>query len=170
MHTDATGSAGPPPPAPTLGDVSDETLRRAGVSRTTVQATDAFLALMGAMRDHLHATAEGLDMSPPLLLTLRLLAAPLAQRDIAASIGCDPSYVTSIVDRLEELGAAQRTPDPDDRRVNRIVLTERGEELRRDVAVHLLRDLPLGRGLDETELAQLHALLERAAAALTAQQ
>ena len=166
MHTDATGAAGSRPPAPTLGDVGDEVLEEAGVSRATVEATDAFLALMGAMRDHLHATADVLEMSPPLLLTLRMLTEPLAQRDIAASIGCDPSYVTSLVDRLEELDAVERTPDPDDRRVNRIVLTARGEELRRDVAVHLLRDLPLARGLDDDELGQLRTLLRRALAGL----
>lgn len=166
MHTDATD---PTPPAPSRGDVSDDTLDRAGVSRTAVRATDSFLALMGAMRDHLRATAELLEMSPPLLLTLRMLGEPLAQRDIAASIGCDPSYVTTLVDRLEELGAVQRTPDPGDRRVNRIVLTAEGERLRRDVVVGLLRDLPLARGLDEDELRQLHGLLDRALSALAAE-
>ncbi len=162
------GGEGGPPPAPSLGTVSDEVLQRAGVSRAAVEATDAFLALMGAMRDHLGRVAAALDVSPPMLLTLRMLEEPLPQREIAARIGCDPSYVTSLVDRLEELEAVQRTPDPDDRRVNRIVLTDRGQHLRAEMAVDLLRDMPLVRGLDDGELRTLHQLLRRALAAAVA--
>ncbi len=157
--------AGAPPPAPSLGTVSDEVLERAGVSRAAVETTDAFLALMGAMRDHLGRVAAALDVSPPMLLTLRMLEQPLAQREIAARIGCDPSYVTSLIDRLEELEAVRRTPDPDDRRVNRIVLTDRGQRLRAEMAVDLLRDMPLVQGLDDGELGTLHQLLHRALAA-----
>lgn len=152
--------------APTLGPVSDEVLARAGVSRAAVEVTDAFLALMGAMRDHLGQVAAAMDVSPPMLLTLRMLSEPLPQREIAARIGCDPSYVTSLVDRLEELEAVERTPDPDDRRVNRIVLTERGRQLRAEMAVDLLRDMPLVRGLDDEQLRSLDALLRHALASV----
>lgn len=156
----------PQPSAPTLGSVSDDVLARAGVSRTAVEVTDAFLGLMGAMRDHLGQVAAALDVTPPMLLTLRMLEQPLPQREIAARIGCDPSYVTSLIDRLEELAAVERTPDPDDRRVNRIVLTERGQQLRAEMAVDLLRDLPLVRGLDDEELTSLRHLLRLALASV----
>lgn len=169
MHLDPVHDPEPPSggahrAAPTLGSVSDEVLARAGVSRAAVEVVDAFLALMGAMRDHLGQVAAAMDVSPPMLLTLRMLSEPLPQREIAARIGCDPSYVTSLIDRLEELQAVERTPDPDDRRVNRIVLTERGQQLRAEVAVDLLRDMPLVRGLDEQDLRALHGLLHHALA------
>lgn len=170
MHTDPAHDhtplpSGGAPSASSLWAVSDEVLERAGTSRAAVEATDAFLALMGAMRDHLGRVAAALDVTPPMLLTLRMLEEPLPQREIAARIGCDPSYVTSLVDRLEELEAVQRTPDPDDRRVNRIVLTDRGQRLRAEMAVDLLRDMPLVQGLDDGELRTLHQLLHRALAA-----
>jgi len=47
-------------------------------------------------------------------------------RDIADSFGCDASYVTNLVDGLEEKGYAKRQPHPTDRRVKTIVLTKRG--------------------------------------------
>jgi DNA-binding MarR family transcriptional regulator len=138
-----------------LGPVSPQALTAAGVTADVVDLADAFLELMHRMRDHLHAVAELHG------LTLRLLHTPRAQREIAAHIGCDPSYVTGIVDRLEEIGAVERTADPTDRRVKRIVLTELGDELRRDVVIGLLQGVPIAAGLDATARQELLQLLGR---------
>jgi DNA-binding MarR family transcriptional regulator len=37
-------------------------------------------------------------------------------RALAASLGYDPSNLTSVIDRLEELGLVQRRPDAQDGR------------------------------------------------------
>ena len=53
--------------------------------------------------------------------------------DMARGIGCDPSYITALVDDLDERGLASREPAPDDRRVKIIVLTEAGRSLATEI-------------------------------------
>lgn len=43
------------------------------------------------------------------------------------------STITRVVDELEERGWVQRIPDPDDRRAQRVVLTETGVEMQREI-------------------------------------
>jgi len=57
--------------------------------------------------------------------------------DIGAELLCVKSTITRLVDRLEEAGLVLRTPDPDDRRAQRVLLTERGATVRADaIALH----------------------------------
>ena len=54
--------------------------------------------------------------------------------ELATLLICDKSNVTSVVDKLEELGLAQRKRGKaGDRRYTRVVLTAEGQELRRQV-------------------------------------
>jgi DNA-binding MarR family transcriptional regulator len=55
---------------------------------------------------------------------------PVTMRALAAQLQYDPSNLTSVIDRLEALGAVQRHLDARDRRVKRIVLTPAGDKLR----------------------------------------
>lgn len=54
---------------------------------------------------------------------------PLPMRELARRFHCDASYVTSIVDGLEQAGVAERRPHPSDRRIKTVVLTERGADV-----------------------------------------
>ncbi|PDV97209.1 MarR family winged helix-turn-helix transcriptional regulator [Candidatus Chloroploca asiatica] len=49
--------------------------------------------------------------------------------DIGAELLCVKSTITRLVDRLEASGLVQRTPDPDDRRAQRLLLTSEGYAL-----------------------------------------
>ena len=49
--------------------------------------------------------------------------------ELAEHLYCDASNVTGIVDRLEGRGLVERKPDPNDRRVKRLVLTPQGQTL-----------------------------------------
>ncbi|NCC36003.1 MAG: MarR family transcriptional regulator [Chloroflexia bacterium] len=49
--------------------------------------------------------------------------------DIGAELLCVKSTITRLVDRLEASGLVQRTPDPDDRRAQRLLLTSEGHAL-----------------------------------------
>ncbi len=60
-------------------------------------------------------------------------------RALAETWGCDPSYTTWIVDRLERLGLAVRRPAPQDRRVKLVVLTRKGERTRRQLMAEFYR-------------------------------
>lgn len=147
-----------------IGQFTPEALDRAGVDQTVVDLSNAFLAVMDHMRELLEGVAAAHGLNAPTALTLRMLDEPLAQRDIADASDCDPSYVTAMVDRLEELGAVERQPDPDDRRVKRVVLTDDGRELREQVGIDLLAGVVFGHRLDAAERSQLLDLLTRALA------
>lgn len=49
------------------------------------------------------------------------------QRDIAAAVGVEGPTLTHHLNRLEDQGLVRRSRDPDNRRVQRVVLTEAGE-------------------------------------------
>jgi DNA-binding MarR family transcriptional regulator len=51
---------------------------------------------------------------------------PQAMRELADRFHCDASYVTSLVDGLEQQGMAERRPHPRDRRIKTVVLTQHG--------------------------------------------
>jgi DNA-binding MarR family transcriptional regulator len=85
-------------------------------------------------------------------------------RALADRLQYDPSNLTSVIDRLEALGVVRRRPDPRDRRVKGVVLTERGQELRDAFWRRLVGAAgPLGQ-LSEDELVQLRTILRSALA------
>ncbi|GAA3750219.1 MarR family winged helix-turn-helix transcriptional regulator [Streptomyces tremellae] len=73
----------------------------------------------------------GLPLAPLRALLVLPLDEPLPMRQLAKRLGCDNSYVTSLVDALEQRGLATRQQHPTDRRVKVIVLTGEGRELTR---------------------------------------
>jgi len=66
-----------------------------------------------------------------LLLLARSGSAPVSW--LAARMSVSPPNITGILDRLEERGLVRRTNDPRDRRVVRIVLTDEGQQLLREL-------------------------------------
>jgi DNA-binding MarR family transcriptional regulator len=87
---------------------------------------------------------------------------PVTMRALAGELQYDPSNLTTVIDRLEELGVVERRPHPRDRRVKNIVLTDKGNELRAAFSRRLTGDAgPLG-ALGTPELAQLRSLLRLA--------
>jgi DNA-binding MarR family transcriptional regulator len=75
------------------------------------------------------------DLTMPQLKVLLLLAERGSARVswLAAHMQVSPPNITGILDRLEEHGRVARTNEPQDRRVVRIVLTETGHSLLRDL-------------------------------------
>jgi DNA-binding MarR family transcriptional regulator len=74
---------------------------------------------------------------------------------LAEAWGCDASYATSVVDRLEDRGLATRRARPGDRRVKLVVLTADGARLKQTLARALYRP---PRELAELGTADLRAL------------
>jgi DNA-binding MarR family transcriptional regulator len=86
-------------------------------------------------------------------------------RELAAAFACDASFITSVVDALEQRGLAVRGPHPTDRRIRTVLLTERGREVSQSLLA-LLSEPPSAVGvLSPEEQRQLADLLERVAAA-----
>ncbi|MBI6872359.1 MarR family winged helix-turn-helix transcriptional regulator [Clostridium aciditolerans] len=51
-------------------------------------------------------------------------------KQIARTLSLDGSTITGILDRMENKNLVRRTPDPDDRRTLKVVITNQGRELR----------------------------------------
>ncbi|KOT89148.1 MarR family transcriptional regulator [Streptomyces sp. NRRL F-5755] len=108
-----------------------------------------------------HAAAEH-SLTGAQARVLRLLAhEPMPMRRIAASLKCEPSNVTGIVDRLESRGLVERRPDPADRRVKLAAPTEAGRATAQQLrdSLDFARE-PLGE-LSVAERALLKELLQR---------
>lgn len=90
-----------------------------------------------------HATPDGVPLS-----------------EISARMLCDNSNLTGIVDRLISKGLVERRPDPQDRRVSLICLTQQGaEKLRRIRPRHHASVRRRLRALSTHEVQQLRQLL-----------
>ena len=74
------------------------------------------------------------DLSVQQLRALMVVAAAdgATTHALADALGVGATTITGIVDRLERRGLTERRPDPADRRVRRIVLTDEGRRLLTD--------------------------------------
>lgn len=96
------------------------------------ELSDLVFQVAGRLRQGFNAIAAELDLPPAQALALINLRGPAPMRDLADVLSCDASNVTGIVDGLERRGLVTRRPDPADRRVKHLVLTEEGQR-RRDL-------------------------------------
>ncbi|GGR88176.1 MarR family winged helix-turn-helix transcriptional regulator [Deinococcus sedimenti] len=117
--------------------------------------------------EHVRATAPDADLTPAtrdLLFTLHRSGPPegLTPGELAALLAVSPASVTGSLDRLETRGLLRRAPDPQDRRAQRIHLTDPGRDLvRTHLPVHLRREEDLLSPLNTAERQQLEHLLRR---------
>lgn len=93
-------------------------------------------AIYGALLGGAEVWAR-LDITMPQLKVLMLLglheSAPVSW--LAARMNVSPPNVTGILDRLAQANWIERTNDPHDRRVVRVVLTEKGTQLLQELQV-----------------------------------
>jgi DNA-binding MarR family transcriptional regulator len=72
--------------------------------------------------------SEALGLSFSRIRAIRRIARqPMSMGELAASLGIDPPNVTTLVDDLESLGLAQRSPHPTDRRAKVVAATRKGK-------------------------------------------
>src|SRR5438105_1477944 len=81
------------------------------------------------------SVADALGLTRTQAVLLGTASEPGSIRELAERIGCDPSNLTAVVQRLHERDLILIEPDPDDRRVKRIALTASGLDI-----VHRLND------------------------------
>lgn len=107
---------------------------------------DPELALAGELNQHLivltrtmhtikSAAAvqrnDGISLSTYVLLFHLIADGPMRTKELAESVGVDPSTVSRQVDELVRLGHVQRHADPDDGRAIVLVATEQGRQTHR---------------------------------------
>jgi DNA-binding MarR family transcriptional regulator len=94
---------------------------------------------------------------------LRLTRMPgLRQVELADMLDVEPITLSRIIDRLEEAGHVERTPDPADRRVWRLQVTERAKPLvtrLRGIGHELVQEA--FDGIEARELEQVRDVLAR---------
>src|SRR5687767_6955092 len=95
-------------------------------------AWQLLVQLLLSHRAHLPTLAATLELSPAQCHVLHLIEPghPIPMGQLAATLACDASNVTGLVDRLESRGLVQRRPAPADRRVKVLDLTPTGARLR----------------------------------------
>jgi DNA-binding MarR family transcriptional regulator len=111
-----------------------------------------------------HDACEAVGLSPPMLKLLLLLEPGdgLPMRAVAGLLRCDASWITALVDGLEERGLAERQASPTDRRVKIVAVTEDGLMAKKQ-AVELLSQPPASFSqLSAAEARQLRDLLRKA--------
>jgi DNA-binding MarR family transcriptional regulator len=131
-------------------------------------AEDAFarlrrVAFEGEYVERMAGLGARLQLSPGVIKTLVRLAGNdgVSMGEMARGIGCDPSYITALVDDLDARGLARREPSPDDRRVKIIVLTDAGRALATEIDEVLSVPPTAFAALTPTELRQLRDLLDK---------
>ncbi|WP_420814372.1 MarR family winged helix-turn-helix transcriptional regulator [Jiangella ureilytica] len=78
--------------------------------------------------------AHGVSMwGYSVLSTLRSLGQMRTQAALAEAIGADKTRIIGTLDELQEAGLISRTPDPDDRRVRLLSLTDEGRRVEQAV-------------------------------------
>ena len=117
------------------------------------------LDLFRRMQANFEETSASLGLTAAEGQALHHLDEPAPMRAMADSLCCDASYITVLADRLESRGLVNRTPDPDDRRVKRLVLTDAGRSLRAELVAAIHATTPALSGLDPAQRDALVGLL-----------
>ncbi len=129
------------------------------------QVADCFFELMGNIIGQAEQLAQRLAIPIPFVKALHTMDCPIAMKELGKRMHCDPSFVTLIADMLEKRGLARREPHPADRRIKNLVLTQDGLNLKSKIEAEITTRMPWTRALDDTERAQLLALIRKMLAA-----
>jgi DNA-binding MarR family transcriptional regulator len=125
------------------------------------EVADCFFELIGNIVGQAERVAQRLNVPAPFIKALHTLDCPMAMKELGKRMHCDPSFVTLVADMLEKRGLARREPHPADRRVKNLILTQQGEALKQQVEAELTARMPWNRALNDSERAQLLALIRK---------
>ncbi|MCC6678687.1 MAG: MarR family transcriptional regulator [Phycisphaerales bacterium] len=94
------------------------------------------------LRAHFESVAQAHDLTPVQAKVVLTLGDSGSMGCVAGSLGCDPSNITGVVDRLEERGLLVRAEASHDRRIKTLKPTAAGRRLREALEVAVFRDVP----------------------------
>ena len=148
-------------PTEPLPDVPPATPEVIEIERALTRIT--YLSTRARQHDRLMALA-GVPLDRAAVALLRQVAdsEPLRPGELAQRLGVEASHVTRTVQQLQRAGYVTRVPDPDDRRAQRIQLTDAGREAVERVREAGARGMQLALAdWQPEELRQLAALFHR---------
>ncbi len=123
----------------------------------------AFYEVSAGANLQMRAVLDGLGLTEAMAGVLWMLdpaRPPATMRELARGLGCDPSNVTLIGDKLEQAGLAVRQVHPDDARSRILRLTPAGRTLRAELIDRLVAVTPLA-SLTRAEQQQLVRVLHK---------
>lgn len=97
------------------------------------ELAEALYTVMPIVVAHVTDRLEEFGMNHTDYWALRSVDGPMPMKDLAQCMDIDPSYVTLVADRLENLGLIERQPHPTDRRVKNLVLTAKGKKVKKAI-------------------------------------
>ena len=110
----------------------------------------------------------GIHTGQELLLLQLWIEEGVPQSQLAACMGVEPPTATKMLQRMEHAGLIERRPDPEDARISRVYLTERGRTLEQPVLeVWKQLEAQTVASLSPTEQALLRRLLMQVSANLS---
>jgi len=143
-----------------------------GDEDTARDAWRAFYELVFSRQSHdrMHDVCESAGVTPGLMKALISMRPGEARpmKELPGELRCDASYVTSLVDGLEERGFVERRAHPTDRRAKVVVLTTAGERARERLLERMHEPPACFSVLTPEEIATLAGLLSRLVTAATA--
>jgi DNA-binding MarR family transcriptional regulator len=143
--------------------LSDEFSRTATVYLGVVRETASLVLTLAERLQRgfaAHAGEFGLTAAQAKVLLRLGPEESIPMRTLARSLGYDPSNLTGLVDKLEDRGLIERRPDPADRRVKAIVITEEGRRLRDGFRGRLVGDAGALGALSQSQVKELRDLLQ----------
>lgn len=131
---------------------------------TAREAWTLLFQLFRSQRREMIAMKTELQLNPAQVHLLFNLepgqAVPMSE--LAESLVLDASYITGLVDKMEERGLLQRQPSPSDRRVKLISLTPEGVTTREMVLERVSQPPPFIAGLPPEDVIALRDIFQRA--------
>src|SRR6476659_2212857 len=102
-------------------------------------AWELLIQLLLSQRGQLPVLGAALELSPVQCHVLYVIepGKPVPMKQLAATLACDASNVTGLVDRLESRGLVRRLPGRTDRRVKELDLTPTGARLRTELMARM---------------------------------
>ena len=114
------------------------------------------------LRQIVGEVAAGVDLTPSHFMFLSSIDNPTPMGALAEHLCLDASYVTGVVDHLEQRHLVERRTDPADRRRTLVAVTPEGRALRKSVHTRVVSEAPIASRLDTDELVALSGLLRKA--------
>jgi DNA-binding MarR family transcriptional regulator len=94
-----------------------------------------------AAEHHTLLASHGLTLPQFIMLTQLTNEPGLSQQTLAERLSVTKGNVSGMIERLEQVGLVQRTPDPDDRRSNQLYATEAGHRAVENAAPEIEQDI-----------------------------
>ena len=125
-----------------------------------------FFRVLMSHRAWIKSGAMGLGLSAFQAMALLFMdpERPQPMSEIAATVGCGPSNLTGIIDKLEARGLVKRRPGQGDRRVKQVSLTRAGQAFRNRLLARIREPAPWMQALSAEDQQRLIEIFSRALA------